>query len=74
MFSSAEFACTFDPVSGPNESFTGSVSKIGVDLTDDKVETIVWYVFAPSADTFGARRHVGIRSGALERARERRAR
>ena len=51
LFSSAEFACTFDPVSGPNESFTGSVSKIGVDLTDDKVETIVWYVFAPSADT-----------------------
>lgn len=49
IFSSAEFSCSFDPLDGPNEAYVGSVSKIGIDLTDDKVETIVWYVVAPSA-------------------------
>lgn len=51
IFSSAKFSCSFDPIDGPNESYTGSVSKVGVDLTDGKVETIVWYVFAPSVTT-----------------------
>ena len=51
LFSEAKFACTFDPADGPNEIYRGEVDKVGVDLTSDKVETIVWYVFAPSADT-----------------------
>ena len=48
LFSEAKFACTFDPADGPNEIYRGEVDKVGVDLTSDKVETIVWYVFAPS--------------------------
>lgn len=48
IFSEASFACTFDPTSGPNESYKGSVSKFGVDLSTSKVETMVWYVFAPA--------------------------
>lgn len=49
LFSSATFSCSFDPISGENEAYIGAVSKVGVDLTDDRIETIVWYVFAPSA-------------------------
>lgn len=56
LFSSAEFSCTFDPTEGPNERYTGKARKIGVDLSTSKVETMVWYVFAPSN---------GVASGAL---------
>lgn len=48
IFSEANFACVFDPVSGANEAYDGSVTKLGVDLSTSKVETMVWYVFAPS--------------------------
>ncbi|MEM7526025.1 MAG: DUF992 domain-containing protein [Pseudomonadota bacterium] len=48
FFSEAKFACVFDPVEGPNERYSGAVSKIGVDLSTSKVETMVWYVFAPA--------------------------
>lgn len=48
IFSEASYDCVFDPVSGENESYEGSVSKLGVDLSTSKVETMVWYVFAPS--------------------------
>lgn len=57
FFSDASFSCLFHPVEGPNERYDGSVSKIGVDLGSNKVETIVWFVFAPSS---------GIAPGALE--------
>lgn len=49
LFSEAKFSCIFDPADGPNERYTGEIDKVGIDLTNDKVETIVWYVFAPSA-------------------------
>ncbi|MEM7545947.1 MAG: DUF992 domain-containing protein [Pseudomonadota bacterium] len=54
IFSEASFSCVFDPVEGGNETYRGSVAKIGVDLSSSKVETMVWYVFAPSAPVEGA--------------------
>lgn len=55
IFSEASFACVFDPVSGANETYRGTVSKIGVDLSTSKVETMVWYVFSPAnSDAPGA--------------------
>lgn len=50
VFSEATFDCTFDPTNGENEKYNGKTTKIGVDLTAYKVETLIWYVFAPSAD------------------------
>ncbi|QIE54912.1 DUF992 domain-containing protein [Pikeienuella piscinae] len=50
VFSEATFDCTFDPTSGENEKYKGKTTKVGVDLTAYKVETLLWYVFAPSAD------------------------
>lgn len=63
IFSEAEFSCVFDPVNGPNERYTGAVSKIGVDLVSNKVETMVWFVFAP-ADTMAPGALVGDYYGA----------
>lgn len=50
FFSEANYACTFDPIQGANEQYEGAVNKVGVDLSTSKVETMVWYVLAPSAD------------------------
>ena len=54
VFSEASYSCSFNPVDGPNEMYTGKVGKIGVDLSTSKVETMVWYVFAPSNAKPGA--------------------
>ncbi len=48
IFSEANFSCVFDPVNGSNERYIGAVSKVGVDLVANKVETLVWFVLAPT--------------------------
>lgn len=49
IFSKASFDCAFERSGAAAEHYAGKTSKIGIDLTAMKVETMVWYVFAPSA-------------------------
>lgn len=50
IYSSEEFRCTFNPNSGSNEMYTGSIKRIGVDLVWQKDQELVWAVLAPSTD------------------------
>jgi len=43
-------ACRFDGNSGVNERYTGSITKLGVDLGGTTSSAIVWAVFAPTSD------------------------
>lgn len=54
IFSDASYACSFNPTEGANERYSATVEKLGVDLSTSKVETMVWYVFAPSNAKPGA--------------------
>lgn len=50
VFSKATFDCAYVPAgTGVVEHYTGTARKVGVDLTAQKVETMVWYVFAPTS-------------------------
>lgn len=51
IWSEAEFACVFDAVDDQPEHYVGEITKIGVDLTIEKIETLKWMVFAPSDTT-----------------------
>jgi hypothetical protein len=55
--SSKDLQCTFSPVNGVVEHYTGAVSKFGVDLGYTRGGVIVWEVVAP---------HAGSNRGALE--------
>ncbi|WP_083225520.1 DUF992 domain-containing protein [Neptunicoccus sediminis] len=58
VFSKAKFNCSYTSAdTGEVESYTGTATKVGVDLTAQKVETMVWYVFAPTS---------GLEKGGLE--------
>ncbi|PLS20816.1 DUF992 domain-containing protein [Neptunicoccus cionae] len=58
VFSKAKFDCSYTSAETGNvESYTGTATKVGVDLTAEKVETMVWYVFAPTS---------GLEAGGLE--------
>jgi len=47
--SSKQLHCTFSPVSGDVEHYTGAVSKFGVDLGYTRGGVIIWEVVAPNA-------------------------
>jgi hypothetical protein len=47
--SSKELNCTFSPVSGATEHYTGAVSKFGVDVGYTRGGVIIWEVIAPNA-------------------------
>lgn len=50
IVSDSRFDCVFDPAEDrANERYEGAISKIGLDLSSSKQETIVWLVFAPGA-------------------------
>ena len=49
--SSKELHCTFSPVSGDVEHYTGAVSKFGVDLGYTRGGVIIWEVVAPNVDS-----------------------
>ena len=50
IWSEASFLCTYQPVKGNQEIYTGKIEKIGLDLTVNKIETLGWTVIAPSDD------------------------
>ena len=50
-------SCTFQPDNGPPESYTGTMTKIGLDVGFTTGSAIVWAVFA------GTNRYVGMLSG-----------
>jgi len=53
--STRSVSCDYKPVFGSTETYSGDISKFGVDLGYVKSGTIVWAVFAPSFDlTYGA--------------------
>ena len=47
--SSRDIRCTFSPVSGRPEHYTGSVSKFGVDIGYMQSAVIIWAVAAPTS-------------------------
>ncbi|GGA09910.1 DUF992 domain-containing protein [Neptunicoccus cionae] len=58
VFSKAKFDCSYTSAETGNvEHYVGTATKVGVDLTAQKVETMVWYVFAPTS---------GLEAGGLE--------
>ena len=57
VYSSAKYSCDYTSASGRTDQFTGTIRKVGVDLSTSKEQTLVWYVFAPQS---------GLKSGALE--------
>ena len=49
--SSKGMRCVFDPAGdGPNERYTGSIDKLGIDIGFTNETRIVWAVLAPSGD------------------------
>ncbi len=49
--SSKELHCTFSPVSGDVEHYTGAVSKFGVDIGYTRGGVIIWEVVAPNVES-----------------------
>lgn len=47
--SSKDLRCIFDPTSGPDERYMGSVSKFGVDIGYTSSAVILWGVVAPTS-------------------------
>lgn len=48
--SSKALTCTFQPVSGPVETYDGRITKFGLDVGTTGVTKIAWGVLAPAAD------------------------
>lgn len=57
VYSSAKYDCNYTSASGRSDQFTGTIRKVGVDLSTSNEQTLVWYVFAPQS---------GVKDGALE--------
>jgi hypothetical protein len=41
--------CRFDPVSGPDETYRGTITRLGVDIGGTSASRVVWAVFAPTS-------------------------
>lgn len=53
VFSKTNFDCEYDGVNGEvTENYTGTISKIGVDLSIKNDVTLIWAVVAPSDTTY----------------------
>ena len=50
VYTSEKFGCDFKPHSGAEQSYTGEIKAVGLDLSVTKDMTLVWGVFAPTAD------------------------
>lgn len=48
VYTSQEFDCSFNPSNGTAETYTGKISKIGIDLSIKNDITLVWAVVAPT--------------------------
>jgi hypothetical protein len=55
--SSKDIRCNFAPTRGDNDRYTGTITKLGVDIGYTKGGVIIWQVIAPSST---------LRDGALE--------
>lgn len=55
--SNRDMHCTFNPVDGRDEHYTGELSRYGIDVGYTSDATLVWAVFAPTSD---------MRAGGLE--------
>jgi hypothetical protein len=47
---SEKFGCDYKPHSGEVQAYTGEIKALGLDLSVTKDATLVWGVFAPTAD------------------------
>lgn len=52
VYSTEEFACTFDQAGGGKEDYTGKISSVGLDLQYVDKMTLIWAVLAPSEATY----------------------
>lgn len=50
VYTKEEFACTFKPNNGTEQTYTGVIKEIGVNLSITKDNTMVWGVIAPEKD------------------------
>jgi len=48
VYSNEEFTCTYNPNAGENETYSGVITRIGVDLTWKKGQQLLWTVVAPT--------------------------
>lgn len=48
--STKTLGCTFERAGGPNENYSGAISKFGIDIGSTRQSSIVWGVLAPSRD------------------------
>jgi hypothetical protein len=63
VYTEQTFGCTFDPVEGDDQSYSGQISKVGVDLSIKEDFTIVWAVLAPSKDAYSPNALAGTYAG-----------
>jgi hypothetical protein len=50
VYTSEEFDCVFKPKSGDDQTYTGQIRSLGIDLSVTKDMTLVWGVLAPTGD------------------------
>ncbi len=50
VYSKAKFSYEFTNTDGETANFTSKIGKVGIDLSTNKGESFVWYVFAPSLE------------------------
>ncbi len=48
--STATLGCSYEPINGPVEYYTGTVNEFGIDIGTTTNATLVWGVVAPTAD------------------------
>ncbi len=48
VYTEQSFDCSFEPAQGETESYSGEITKIGLDLSIKNDFTIVWAVLAPT--------------------------
>lgn len=52
IYKNEDFACIFEPDSGPAETYTGEIDNIGINLEVKQDMTIVWGVIAPTDNIY----------------------
>lgn len=52
LYTTQDFACEFKPTKGAVEAYSGSIKKVGIDLSIKTDFTIVWAVVAPTEDKY----------------------
>jgi len=50
IYSNETFDCVFNPSTGPDESYAGKITSLGISLTIERGQALLWAVFAPSKE------------------------